>query len=140
MSAKSLVTLSQTSKWGAQPVYSTSGALYPLDACLTLTFQSLKYHRLHPEYIHTRIEKLGHAYNLRVLLIMCDVVSTIRTPTPNSLNSFTPRASIRSQSESLPRSAPPMTTNFQLHDNPRRYASSITLPLSLHGGIHSLLS
>lgn len=36
-------------------------------------FLSLKYHRLHPEYIHTRIEKLGHAYNLRVLLIMCDV-------------------------------------------------------------------
>ncbi|KAG2345479.1 DNA repair protein rad10 [Suillus weaverae] len=36
-------------------------------------FLSLKYHRLHPEYIHTRIEKLGHAYNLRILLIMCDV-------------------------------------------------------------------
>ncbi|KZT28939.1 DNA repair protein rad10 [Neolentinus lepideus HHB14362 ss-1] len=36
-------------------------------------FLSLKYHRLHPEYIHTRIEKLGHSYNLRILLIMCDV-------------------------------------------------------------------
>ncbi|KAG1858098.1 restriction endonuclease type II-like protein [Suillus subluteus] len=36
-------------------------------------FLSLKYHRLHPEYIHTRIEKLGHAFNLRILLIMCDV-------------------------------------------------------------------
>ncbi|KAH0827800.1 restriction endonuclease type II-like protein [Lanmaoa asiatica] len=34
---------------------------------------SLRYHRLHPEYIHTRIEKLGHSYNLRILLIMCDV-------------------------------------------------------------------
>jgi hypothetical protein len=36
---------------------------------------SLRYHRLHPEYIHTRIEKLGRSYNLRILLIMCDVVS-----------------------------------------------------------------
>ncbi|KAF9475779.1 DNA repair protein rad10 [Pholiota conissans] len=34
---------------------------------------SLKYHRLHPEYIHTRIEKLGHSYNLRILLILCDI-------------------------------------------------------------------
>lgn len=38
---------------------------------------SLRYHRLHPEYIHTRIEKLGHSYNLRILLIMCDVVSRL---------------------------------------------------------------
>lgn len=37
---------------------------------------SLKYHRLHPEYIYGRIEQLGsHAYNLRILLILCDVVS-----------------------------------------------------------------
>ncbi|TFK54415.1 hypothetical protein OE88DRAFT_1695777 [Heliocybe sulcata] len=36
-------------------------------------FLSLKYHRLHPEYIHTRIEKLGHSFNLRILLLMCDV-------------------------------------------------------------------
>lgn len=35
---------------------------------------SLRYHRLHPEYIHQRIEKLGHSYNLRILLLMCDVV------------------------------------------------------------------
>ncbi|EAU91778.2 DNA excision repair protein ERCC-1 [Coprinopsis cinerea okayama7 len=34
---------------------------------------SLKYHRLHPEYIHTRIEKLGNSYGLRLLLILCDV-------------------------------------------------------------------
>ncbi|KAF8444525.1 restriction endonuclease type II-like protein [Boletus edulis BED1] len=38
-----------------------------------ILFLSLKYHRLHPEYIHTRIEKLGLSYNLRILLIMCDV-------------------------------------------------------------------
>ncbi|KAF8590878.1 DNA repair protein rad10 [Ramaria rubella] len=36
-------------------------------------YLSLKYHRLHPEYIHQRIEKLGHRYNLRVLLIVCDI-------------------------------------------------------------------
>lgn len=34
----------------------------------------MKYHRLHPEYIHQRIERLGTSYNLRILLIMCDVV------------------------------------------------------------------
>jgi DNA excision repair protein ERCC-1 len=35
---------------------------------------SLKYHRLHPEYIHQRIEKLGHSYTLRILLVLSDVV------------------------------------------------------------------
>ncbi|TFY57183.1 hypothetical protein EVG20_g8642 [Dentipellis fragilis] len=34
---------------------------------------SLRYHRLHPEYIHQRIEALGHSYNLRILLLMCDI-------------------------------------------------------------------
>ena len=42
---------------------------------LTHLFVSLRYHRLHPEYIHQRIEKLGTAFNLRILLILCDVVS-----------------------------------------------------------------
>lgn len=37
---------------------------------------SLKYHRLHPEYIHTRIEKMRNAYKVRILLILCDIVST----------------------------------------------------------------
>ncbi|KAL5503803.1 RAD10 [Sanghuangporus vaninii] len=36
-------------------------------------FLSLKYHRLHPEYIHQRIQKLGQLYTLRLLLLMCDV-------------------------------------------------------------------
>lgn len=35
---------------------------------------SLKYHRLHPEYIHGRIQKLGNMFNLRILLLMCDIV------------------------------------------------------------------
>ncbi|KAI0699570.1 restriction endonuclease type II-like protein, partial [Cytidiella melzeri] len=36
-------------------------------------YLSLRYHRLHPEYIHQRIERLGSSYNLRILLILCDV-------------------------------------------------------------------
>lgn len=36
-------------------------------------FLSLQYHRLHTEYIYTRIEKLGRAYNLRILLVLCDI-------------------------------------------------------------------
>ncbi|KIL66266.1 hypothetical protein M378DRAFT_103789 [Amanita muscaria Koide BX008] len=36
-------------------------------------FLSLQYHRLHTEYIYTRIEKLGGAYNLRILLVLCDI-------------------------------------------------------------------
>lgn len=32
----------------------------------------LRYHQLHPEYIHTRIERVGQSYSLRVLLIHCD--------------------------------------------------------------------
>ncbi|KZV93448.1 DNA repair protein rad10 [Exidia glandulosa HHB12029] len=36
-------------------------------------FLSLKYHRLHPEYVHQRIQKLGNMYNLRILLVHCDI-------------------------------------------------------------------
>ncbi|VDB94879.1 unnamed protein product [Peniophora sp. CBMAI 1063] len=36
-------------------------------------FLSLRYHRLHPEYIHTRVEGIKNAYNLRILLLMCDI-------------------------------------------------------------------
>lgn len=36
-------------------------------------FLSLRYHRLHPEYIHMRIQKLAHMYTLRILLVVCDV-------------------------------------------------------------------
>jgi hypothetical protein len=38
-------------------------------------FLSLKYHRLHPEYLHNRIERLRGMYLLRVLLLICDIVS-----------------------------------------------------------------
>ncbi|CAH7669846.1 restriction endonuclease type II-like protein [Phakopsora pachyrhizi] len=37
-------------------------------------FLSLKYHKLHPEYLHQRIKRLGAGYcDLRVLLVLCDV-------------------------------------------------------------------
>lgn len=36
-------------------------------------FLSLKYHRLHPEYIYSRIRLLSGKYNLRILLIMVDI-------------------------------------------------------------------
>ena len=40
---------------------------------LTVGDCSLKYHRLHPEYIYTRIRNLQGKYNLRVLLTMVDI-------------------------------------------------------------------
>jgi DNA excision repair protein ERCC-1 len=36
-------------------------------------FLSLKYHRLHPEYIYSRIRSLGGKYNLRILLTLVDI-------------------------------------------------------------------
>jgi len=33
---------------------------------------SLKYHNLHPNYLHKRLEKLGPMYNLRILLLHVD--------------------------------------------------------------------
>lgn len=49
----------------------------PADFVLGLTtcalFLSLKYHRLHPDYIDTRIANLKGRYNLRVLLTMVDI-------------------------------------------------------------------
>ncbi|EDQ92404.1 uncharacterized protein MONBRDRAFT_2344, partial [Monosiga brevicollis MX1] len=36
-------------------------------------FLSLRYHNLHPEYIHARIREVGRLYALRVLLVQVDV-------------------------------------------------------------------
>ncbi|KAK7057111.1 DNA excision repair protein ERCC-1 [Favolaschia claudopus] len=46
---------------------------YQVGRTTGVLFLSLKYHRLHPEYIHTRIEKLGLSYSLRILLVLSDV-------------------------------------------------------------------
>ncbi|GFO16022.1 DNA excision repair protein ercc-1 [Plakobranchus ocellatus] len=36
-------------------------------------FLSLRYHQLHPNYIHERLKQLGKSYELRVLLVQVDV-------------------------------------------------------------------
>ena len=38
---------------------------------------SLRYHRLHPEYIHDRVSELRQEYNLRVLLCLVDIVRVL---------------------------------------------------------------
>ena len=53
--------------------YSDIPADYLLSPTTALLFLSLKYHRLHPEYIYNRIRSLGHKYNLRLLLTMVDI-------------------------------------------------------------------
>ena len=51
---------------------------YLLSSTACALFLSLKYHKLHPDYIHTRLRSLGSAAhaattNLRVLLVLVDV-------------------------------------------------------------------
>ena len=53
--------------------YGDIPADYVLGAHTCALFLSLKYHRLHPEYVYTRIKALGHRYNLRILLTMVDI-------------------------------------------------------------------
>ncbi|XP_007941260.1 DNA excision repair protein ERCC-1 [Orycteropus afer afer] len=43
-------------------------------------FLSLRYHNLHPDYIHGRLQGLGKSFALRVLLVQVDVVSRGRYP------------------------------------------------------------
>ena len=53
--------------------YSDIPADFVLGNTTCAFFLSLKYHRLHPEYIYSRIRALGGKYNLRVLLTMVDI-------------------------------------------------------------------
>jgi len=53
--------------------YSDIPADYVLGATTCALFLSLKYHRLHPEYVYNRIKGLQGKYNLRVLLTMVDI-------------------------------------------------------------------
>jgi DNA excision repair protein ERCC-1 len=48
---------------------------YVVGATTCALFLSLKYHRLHPEYIYSRIRVLGKLYNLRILLTMVDITN-----------------------------------------------------------------
>lgn len=53
--------------------YSDIPADFVLGLGTCALFLSLKYHRLHPEYIYTRIRNLQGKYNLRILLTMVDI-------------------------------------------------------------------
>lgn len=53
--------------------YSDIPSDYVLGNTTCALFLSLKYHRLHPEYIYARIRALAGKYNLRVLLTMVDI-------------------------------------------------------------------
>lgn len=53
--------------------YSDIPADYVLGATTCALFLSLKYHRLHPEYIYNRIRDLKGQYTLRILLTMVDI-------------------------------------------------------------------
>ncbi|KAH7130632.1 restriction endonuclease type II-like protein [Dendryphion nanum] len=55
--------------------YSDIPADYVLGATTCALFLSLKYHRLHPEYVYNRIRDLKGQYNLRILLTMVDIES-----------------------------------------------------------------
>ncbi|KAJ3057171.1 Excision repair cross-complementation group 1 [Rhizophlyctis rosea] len=53
--------------------YSDIIADYQVGQTTCALFLSLKYHRIHPEYIHTRIKQLGQHYLLRILLCLVDI-------------------------------------------------------------------
>ncbi|GAB7350835.1 hypothetical protein MBLNU459_g1367t1 [Dothideomycetes sp. NU459] len=53
--------------------YSDIPADFVLGATTCALFLSLKYHRLHPEYVYSRIKTLAGKYSLRVLLVMVDI-------------------------------------------------------------------
>ncbi|KAE8376513.1 restriction endonuclease type II-like protein [Aspergillus bertholletiae] len=55
--------------------YADIPADYVVGATTCALFLSLKYHRLHPEYIYSRIRLLAGKYLLRILLIMVDIPS-----------------------------------------------------------------
>ncbi|KAF2214777.1 hypothetical protein CERZMDRAFT_14072, partial [Cercospora zeae-maydis SCOH1-5] len=53
--------------------YADTPADYVLGVTTCALFLSLKYHRLHPEYIYTRIKNLQGRYALRIILCMVDI-------------------------------------------------------------------
>ncbi|KAL2832350.1 restriction endonuclease type II-like protein [Aspergillus pseudoustus] len=53
--------------------YADIPADYVIGATTCALFLSLKYHRLHPEYVYSRIRPLAGKYLLRILLIIVDI-------------------------------------------------------------------
>ncbi|MBW0543975.1 hypothetical protein O181_083690 [Austropuccinia psidii MF-1] len=64
-----VLNLIQSTPWEFGEILSD----YQLGQTTGALFLSLKYHKLHPEYLHSRIFKLGKSYDSRILLILCDV-------------------------------------------------------------------
>lgn len=48
---------------------------YLLGKTACALFLSLRYHNLHPEYVHGRLRELGRLYRLRILLVKVDVTA-----------------------------------------------------------------
>ncbi|KAJ8921886.1 hypothetical protein NQ315_008519 [Exocentrus adspersus] len=46
---------------------------YQMGQTTCALFLSLRYHNLNPDYIHERLKRLGHLYQLRVLLVQVDI-------------------------------------------------------------------
>jgi DNA excision repair protein ERCC-1 len=59
--------------------YADIPADYVLGATTCALFLSLKYHRLHPEYVYSRIKLLAGKYNLRILLVMAVCPNPVET-------------------------------------------------------------
>lgn len=55
--------------------FADTPADYVIGATSCALYLSLKYHKLHPDYIYNRIRELGGKYNLRILLVLVDVTS-----------------------------------------------------------------
>lgn len=53
--------------------YADIPADYVIGTTACALFLSLKYHRLHPEYIYSRVRLLAGKYNLRIVLVMVDI-------------------------------------------------------------------
>jgi DNA excision repair protein ERCC-1 len=53
--------------------YTETPADFVVGATTCALFLSLKYHKLHPEYIYGRIRGLQGKYNLRILLVLVDI-------------------------------------------------------------------
>ncbi|KAJ5714978.1 Mating-type switching protein swi10 [Penicillium malachiteum] len=53
--------------------YSEIPADYVVGTTTCALFLSLKYHRLHPEYIYSRVRLLAGKYSLRIVLVMVDI-------------------------------------------------------------------
>lgn len=53
------------------------------DIVMLCVLSSIRYHSLHPEYIHERLRALGKMYLLRILLVHVDTVRHPLLPDPN---------------------------------------------------------